>query len=36
VRDLEAVADFAAAQGFDPPVITEMPANNLTLAFKRA
>ncbi|TAJ83485.1 DUF938 domain-containing protein [Reyranella sp.] len=36
VRDLEAVADLAAAQGFDPPVTTEMPANNLTLAFKRA
>lgn len=36
VRDLEAVADLAAAQGFDPPVITEMPANNLTLAFNRA
>ena len=36
VRDLEAVADLAAAQGFDPPVITEMPANNLTLAFRRS
>lgn len=35
IRDLETVADLAAAQGFDPPVITEMPANNLTLAFGR-
>jgi len=35
VRDLETVADLAATQGFDPPTLTEMPANNLTLAFNR-
>jgi Protein of unknown function (DUF938) len=35
IRDLEAVADLAAAQGFDTPVIEPMPANNLTLIFKR-
>ncbi len=34
VRDLEAVA--AAAKGFDPPEIHTMPANNLTVAFRRA
>lgn len=36
VRDLEAVAAEAAAAGFGPPAITPMPANNLTLAFRRA
>lgn len=35
VRDLEAVADLAAARGFDAPQIVEMPANNLSLAFRR-
>lgn len=35
VRDLEAVVALATDQGFNPPTITEMPANNLTLAFKR-
>jgi SAM-dependent methyltransferase len=35
VRDLEAVANLAAAQGFAAPVIIEMPANNLSLAFKK-
>jgi hypothetical protein len=34
VRDLEAVA--AAATGFGPPEIHPMPANNLTVAFRRA
>lgn len=34
VRDLEAVA--AAAAGFRPPEIIPMPANNLTLVFRRA
>ena len=34
VRDLEAVAALAAEHGFDPPAITEMPANNLSLLFK--
>jgi hypothetical protein len=33
VRDLEAVA--AAATGFGPPQVTPMPANNLTVAFRR-
>jgi SAM-dependent methyltransferase len=35
VRDLEAVAGVAAAQGFGAPVIVEMPANNLSLVFKK-
>lgn len=35
VRDLEAVAAEAAAQGFAPPTIEEMPANNLLVAFRR-
>lgn len=36
VRDLEAVAALAAAQGFAPPEVVEMPANNLVLVFRRA
>ena len=35
VRDLEAVADEAAARGFAAPVVEEMPANNLFVAFRR-
>lgn len=35
VRDLEAVAALAAAQGFGPASVTEMPANNLTVVFRR-
>lgn len=35
VRDLEAVAEAAAAAGFDAPAVTAMPANNLTLVFRR-
>ncbi len=35
VRDLEAVAADAAARGFAPPVVEEMPANNLFVAFRR-
>lgn len=35
VRDLEAVAGLAAEKGFGPPEIVEMPANNLSLFFKR-
>jgi hypothetical protein len=31
VRDLEAVAAAAAAQGFGPPLIEAMPANNLAV-----
>jgi hypothetical protein len=36
VRDLEAVAGLAAAQGFGEPVIIEMPANNLSLVLSKA
>ena len=35
VRDLEAVAAEAAARGFGSPVVEEMPANNLFVAFRR-
>lgn len=35
VRDVKAVAAQAAAEGFAPPLIEEMPANNLSLIFRR-
>jgi hypothetical protein len=35
VRDLEAVVALAAAEGFSAPIIEEMPANNLSLIFRR-
>ena len=35
LRDLEAVAAMAKTVGFYPPVITEMPANNLSVVFRR-
>ena len=35
VRDLEAIAALAAAQGFAAPIVVEMPANNLSLVFKK-
>lgn len=35
VRDLEAVAACAASRGFSGPEIVEMPANNLSLIFRR-
>ncbi|WP_421994917.1 DUF938 domain-containing protein [Reyranella sp.] len=35
VRDLETVAGRAADRGFGPPEIVEMPANNLSLTFRR-
>jgi hypothetical protein len=35
VRDLEAVAELADAHGFGKPIIEEMPANNLSLIFRR-
>lgn len=35
IRDLEAVADLAAAHGFGPPAIEQMPANNLSLIFSK-
>jgi hypothetical protein len=33
LRALEDVAALAAAHGFGPPLVTEMPANNLSLVF---
>lgn len=35
VRDVADVAAAAAAQGFGPPVIILMPANNLSVVFRR-
>ncbi|MDB5487861.1 MAG: hypothetical protein JWQ58_1576 [Reyranella sp.] len=35
VRDIEAVIELAELQGFSAPEIVEMPANNLSLLFKR-
>jgi SAM-dependent methyltransferase len=35
VRDLETVAAAAAAAGFGPPAIIPMPANNLSVVFRR-
>ncbi|CAN5197398.1 DUF938 domain-containing protein [soil metagenome] len=35
LRDLEAVADLARSTGFSAPVVTEMPANNLSVVFRR-
>lgn len=35
VRDLEAVAHLAASAGFGAPSITQMPANNLSVFFRR-
>jgi hypothetical protein len=35
VRDLEAVADIANAAGFAAPVVEAMPANNLSVIFRR-
>ena len=35
LRDLEAVAALAAAAGFSGPAVTEMPANNLSVVFRR-
>jgi SAM-dependent methyltransferase len=36
VRDLEAVAELAAAHGFAQPAVEQMPANNLSLVFRKA
>jgi SAM-dependent methyltransferase len=36
VRDLGEVAALAAAHGFAAPAVTRMPANNLTVVFRRA
>ena len=35
LRDLEVVAATAQSAGFSGPVITEMPANNLSVVFRR-
>jgi SAM-dependent methyltransferase len=35
VRDLEAVAEIASAAGFAAPIVEEMPANNLSVIFRR-
>jgi hypothetical protein len=35
VRDLEAVAELGAAHGFAEPIVAPMPANNLSLVFKK-
>lgn len=35
VRDLEVVGALAASSGFDAPTIIDMPANNLSLIFRR-
>jgi Protein of unknown function (DUF938) len=35
LRDFEAVAATAQTLGFSAPVITEVPANNLSVAFRR-
>ena len=35
VRDMEAVVDLAAAQGFGAPLVVAMPANNFSLIFRR-
>jgi hypothetical protein len=35
LRDLEAVAEIASAAGFAAPVVEVMPANNLSVIFRR-
>ena len=35
VRDLEDVADLAKGAGFGPPAVAQMPANNLSVLFRR-
>jgi len=35
LRDLKAVAALARDNGFSGPVVTEMPANNLSVVFRR-
>lgn len=36
IRDLEEIAQLAKQSGFTEPEVVEMPANNLSLVFKRA
>ncbi len=35
VRDLEGVSDLAGRAGFGPPAVAQMPANNLSVLFRR-
>jgi SAM-dependent methyltransferase len=35
IRDLEQIGELAVAQGFSDPLVFEMPANNLTLLFRK-
>jgi hypothetical protein len=35
LRDLEAVSAIAQSVGFSVPAVTEMPANNLSVVFRR-
>lgn len=35
VRNLETVASVAEAHGFAPPIVEDMPANNLSVIFRR-
>ncbi|GAB7537653.1 DUF938 domain-containing protein [Burkholderia sp. 3C] len=35
IRDLEAVTELAQAAGFEPERVVEMPANNLSVVFRR-
>lgn len=35
IRDVEAVTDLAMSNGFAAPIIEQMPANNLSLVFRR-
>jgi SAM-dependent methyltransferase len=34
IRDIEAVAEAAQAEGFGPPIVEAMPANNFSLIFR--
>jgi SAM-dependent methyltransferase len=36
IRDLEAVTGLAEAHGFAPPEVIDMPANNLSVIFRRS
>ncbi len=36
IRDLEAISALAAAEGFAAPEVVEMPANNLSVIFRRS
>jgi len=36
IRDLEAVTEVAEAHGFAPPEVIDMPANNLSVIFRRS